>query len=79
MKALKYGKLALLRNPKAIFKSKRSIRFQFDMFHGNGNLDKAINLSQNPLKLLMLILKMYLLGLKDVKKFLVIILKDMVK
>ena len=44
MKALKYGKLALLRNPKAIFKSKRSIRFQFDMFHGNGNLDKAINL-----------------------------------
>ena len=44
MKALKYGKLALLRNPKAIFKSKRSIRFQFDMFHGNGNLDKAIDL-----------------------------------
>ena len=45
MKTLKYGKLALLRNPQAaISKSKRSIRFQFDMFHGNGNLDKAINL-----------------------------------
>lgn len=44
MKVLKYGKLALLRNPLAIFKSKRTIRFQFDMFHGNGNLDKAANL-----------------------------------
>ena len=44
MKTLKYGKLALLRNPQAIFESKRTIRFQFDMFHGNGNLDKAIDL-----------------------------------
>ena len=34
----------MLRNPQALFKSKRSIRFQFDMFHGNGNLDKAVNL-----------------------------------
>ena len=44
IKTLKYGKLAMLRNPQALFKSKRSIRFQFDMFHGNGNLDKAVNL-----------------------------------
>jgi hypothetical protein len=44
MKTLKYGKLALLRNPLALFKSKRSIRFHFDMHHGNGNLDKAIDL-----------------------------------
>ncbi len=44
MKTLKYGKLAMLRNPQALFKSKRSIRFQFDMFHGNGVLDKAIEL-----------------------------------
>ena len=44
MKVLKYGKKALLRNPKAVFKNKRNIRFQFDMFHGNGVLDKAINL-----------------------------------
>ncbi len=45
IKALKYGKLALLRNPKAIFSNKgRTIRWQFDMFHGNGNLDKAIEL-----------------------------------
>ena len=44
MKTLKHGKLALIRNPQAIFKQKRSIRFQFDMFHGNGNLDKAIDL-----------------------------------
>ena len=44
IKTLKYGKLAMLRNPQALLKSKRSIRFQFDMFHGNGNLDKAVNL-----------------------------------
>ena len=45
MKILKYGKLAMLRNPKAIiFKSGKTIRWQFDMFHGSGNLDKAIEL-----------------------------------
>ncbi len=45
MKVLKYGKSALLRNPRAIFfKDARTIRWQFDMFHGNGNLDKAIEL-----------------------------------
>ena len=45
IKTLKYGKLALLRNPKAIFSKKgRTIRWQFDMFHGAGNLDKAIEL-----------------------------------
>jgi hypothetical protein len=43
-KVIKYGKLAFLRNPMAIFRSKRTIRWQFDMFHGNGNLDKAIEL-----------------------------------
>ena len=42
IKILKYGKLALLRNFKEILKSNYNIRFQFDMFHGNGNLDKAI-------------------------------------
>jgi hypothetical protein len=45
IKILKYGKLASIRNPKAIFSKKgRTIRWQFDMFHGNGNLDKAIEL-----------------------------------
>ena len=44
IKIIKYGKTAFLRNPKAIFKRGRTIRFQFDMFHGNGVLDKAINL-----------------------------------
>ena len=43
MKVLKYGKKALLRNPGAIFKKNRTIKFQFDMFHGNGVLDKAID------------------------------------
>ena len=44
MKVIKYGKKAILRNPKAIFKNGRNIRFQFDMFHGCGVLDKAIDL-----------------------------------
>ena len=43
IKILKYGKLALLRNPKAITKKGRTIKFHFDMFHGNGILDKAID------------------------------------
>ena len=45
IKVIKYGKLAILRNPKAIFsRSGQTIRWQFDMFHGSGNLDKAIDL-----------------------------------
>ena len=44
IKILKYGKLAMLRNYREIFKQKFNIRFHFDMFHGNGNLDKAIEL-----------------------------------
>ena len=48
IKVIKYGKLAILRNPKAIFsRSGRTIRWQFDMFHGSGNLDKAIELLPN--------------------------------
>jgi len=42
-KILKYGKISLLKNPKAILKENRNIKFHFDMFHGNGVLDKAIN------------------------------------
>ena len=44
IKIIKYGKLALLSNPKSIFKNKRNIKFQFDMFHGVGVLDQAIDL-----------------------------------
>ena len=44
MKVVKFGKLALLNNPKAIFKKNRNIKFNFDMMHGNGVLEKAINL-----------------------------------
>ena len=43
-KLLKHGKIAMLRNYKEIFKPHFSIRFQFDLYHGNGNLDKAIEL-----------------------------------
>ena len=43
-KVIKYGKIAFLRNPGSVFKNGRNIRFHFDMFHGNGVLDKAINL-----------------------------------
>ena len=41
---MKYGKLAILNNPKSIFKKNRNIKFHFDMFHGNGVLEKAISL-----------------------------------
>ena len=45
IKIIKYGKMALIRNPKSIFsKEGKTIRWQFDMFHGAGNLDKAIEL-----------------------------------
>ena len=45
IKILKYGKSALINNPKAIFSKRgRTIRWQFDMYHGVGNLDKAIEL-----------------------------------
>ena len=43
-KLIKHGLLSLARNPSALFKLKRNLRFHFDMWHGNGNLDKAINL-----------------------------------
>ena len=43
-KLVKHGLYALARNPLAILKSRRNIRFHFDMWHGNGALDKAINL-----------------------------------
>lgn len=47
MKVLKYGKMAFFKNPQAIFKKKRNIKFQFDLFHGTGLLDKAMNLLDN--------------------------------
>ncbi len=43
-KLIKHGIWSLIRNPSALIKSKRNIRFHFDMWHGNGNLDKAIDL-----------------------------------
>ena len=43
-KILKYGKIAALKNFKEIFNSRYSIKFQFDMYHGIGNLDRAIKL-----------------------------------
>ena len=43
IKIIKYGKMSLIRNPKAIFRKNQNNKFQFDMFHGNGILDKAIN------------------------------------
>ena len=44
VKALKRGKKIFLKNPKYFLKKKRNIKFQFDFFHGSGNLDKAIDL-----------------------------------
>jgi len=42
-KLVKHGLWSLVRNPSALIKSKRNLRFHFDMWHGNGNLDKAID------------------------------------
>ena len=39
--------MAFFKNPQAIFKKKRNIKFQFDLFHGTGLLDKAMNLLDN--------------------------------
>ena len=47
IKIIKYGKKALYHNPGSFFKNKRNIKFQFDMFHGCGVLEKAINLLPN--------------------------------
>ena len=44
VKIIKYGKEALIKNPKCFFKNNRNIKFQFDMFHGCNLLDKAISL-----------------------------------
>jgi hypothetical protein len=44
IKILKHGKIATIRNFRQIFQPQFSIRYQFDMYHGNGNLDKAIEL-----------------------------------
>jgi len=44
MKLIKKGIPALINNPKAILEKNRNIRFHFDMMHGVGNLDKAIDL-----------------------------------
>jgi len=45
MKILKRGLSSFLKDPSIIFdKKKQTIKLHFDMFHGFGNLDKAINL-----------------------------------
>ena len=44
IKVLKYGKKAFLINPKSILKKYRNIKFQFDLNHGVGSLDRAIEL-----------------------------------
>jgi len=44
-KFIKHNLKTMLANPSLVFdKSKRTIKFHFDMMHGHGNLDKAIEL-----------------------------------
>lgn len=43
-KILKHGKKLFFKNPKYFLKKNRSIKLQFDAFHGEGILDQAINL-----------------------------------
>ena len=48
IKMIKRGYKSLIQNPKIFFnKNKQSIKFHFDMHHGHGNLDKAINVMNN--------------------------------
>lgn len=47
-KIIKHGKKVLIKNPFIFFnKSKITIKVHFDMYHGYGNLDKAIDLMDN--------------------------------
>ena len=41
-KILKHGKKKFFLNPKNFLKKNQNIKLHFDIFHGNGNLDKAI-------------------------------------
>ena len=43
-KILKHGKKKFLFNPLNFLKSNQNIKLQFDVFHGNNTLDKAINM-----------------------------------
>ena len=43
-KIIKNHLLNFLKNPSLIFNKKKKFKFHFDLFHGEGNLDKAINL-----------------------------------
>ena len=43
-KIVKHGKEALLKNPFSFLKKNQNIKLHFDVFHGSGILDKAIDL-----------------------------------
>ena len=48
MKFLKRGLKLILNNPSYLFnRNKRNIKFQFDLMHGRGSLDKAIELLED--------------------------------
>lgn len=42
-KILRHGKKQFFLNPSNFFKKNQNIKLQFDVFHGDGNLEKAIN------------------------------------
>jgi hypothetical protein len=46
-KILKHGKKYLIKNPFFFFANKITVKVHFDMYHGHGNLDKAIDLLDN--------------------------------
>lgn len=43
-KIIKHAKIKFLKNPSSFFKSNISIKLHFDIFHGEGYLDRAISL-----------------------------------
>lgn len=46
-KIFKHGKKYLIKNPFFFFTNKITLKVHFDMYHGHGNLDKAIDLLDN--------------------------------
>jgi len=46
-KIIKHAKKKFFLNPRFFIKSNRNIKLHFDIFHGDGNIDKAINLLED--------------------------------
>ena len=55
-KIIKNHLVEFLKSPKLIFDKKKSLKFHFDLFHGKGNLDSAIELLDEEIKIILVII-----------------------